>query len=90
MQVNAMCQRDIHTTRGFTMAKLLCLPWGAASTCCCSDDLCRTHVCKSAWIGHGGHDRILLQAYDAGLISFAEFEDSLDDLEYYDFWLAPT
>jgi len=32
---------------------------------------------------------ILLQTYDAGLISFAEFEESLDDPEYYDFWLRP-
>lgn len=32
---------------------------------------------------------LILQAYDIGLISFAEFEECLDDLEYYDFWLHP-
>ena len=32
---------------------------------------------------------ILLQAYDAGLISFTGFEESPDDLEYHDFWLRP-
>ncbi len=32
---------------------------------------------------------LILQAYNIELISFAEFEECLDDLEHYDFWLHP-
>ena len=32
---------------------------------------------------------IILQAYDNELMSFNEFEECLDDLEYYDFWIHP-
>ena len=53
------------------------------------DDLCARAFAKALGFSMVGTIGILLQAYDAGLISFAEFEESLDDLEYYDFWLRP-
>lgn len=53
------------------------------------DDLCARAFAKALGLDMVGTIGILLQAYDAGLVSFAEFEESLDDLEYYDFWLRP-
>ena len=53
------------------------------------DDRCACAFAKELGFDIVGTIGILLQAYEAGLISFAEFEESLDDLEYYDFWLRP-
>jgi len=53
------------------------------------DDLCARTFAKALGFDMAGTIGILLQAYDLGLISFSEFEESLDDLEYQDFWLRP-
>ena len=53
------------------------------------DDLCARAFAKALGFGMVDTIGIPLQAYDAGLISFAEFEESPDDPEYYDFWLRP-
>jgi predicted nucleic acid-binding protein len=53
------------------------------------DDLCARTFAKALGFDMAGTIGILLQAYDLGLISFSEFEESLDDLEYHDFWLRP-
>ena len=53
------------------------------------DDLCARTFAKALGFEMAGTIGILLQAYDVGLISFSEFEESLDDLEYHDFWLRP-
>ncbi len=53
------------------------------------DDLGARTFAKTLGFDIVGTIGIILQAYDIELISFAEFEECLDDLEYYDFWLRP-
>lgn len=53
------------------------------------DDLGARTFAKALGFDVVGTIGLILQAYDIGLISFAEFEECLDDLEYYDFWLHP-
>jgi len=53
------------------------------------DDLGARTFAKALGFDIVGTIGIILQAYDSGFISFVEFGECLDDLEYYDFWLHP-
>ena len=53
------------------------------------DDLGARTFAKALGFDIIGTIGVILQAYDSELISFAEFEECLDDLEYYDFWIHP-
>lgn len=53
------------------------------------DDLSARTFAKALGFDMVGTIGLILQAYDVDLMSFAEFEECLDDLEYYGFWLRP-
>jgi predicted nucleic acid-binding protein len=53
------------------------------------DDLGARTFAKALGFDIVGTIGIILQAYDYGLMSFNEFEESLDDLVHYDFWIHP-
>ena len=53
------------------------------------DDLGARTFAKALSFDIVGTIGIILQAYDNELMSFNEFEECLDDLEYYDFWIHP-
>ncbi|MEA1945212.1 MAG: hypothetical protein U9N07_07765 [Euryarchaeota archaeon] len=53
------------------------------------DDLGARTFAKALGFDIVGTIGLILQAYDVGSMSFAEFEECLDDLEYHDFWLRP-
>ncbi len=53
------------------------------------DDLVARTFAKALGFDVVGTIGLILQAYDIGLISFAGFEECMDDLEYHDFWLHP-
>lgn len=53
------------------------------------DDLGARTFAKALGFDIVGTIGMILQAYDSELISFAEFEECMDDLEYYDFWIHP-
>ena len=72
-------QRHILAILEFIRAKLLCLPWGIVLIYCCWMISAHAPFAKALGFGMVGTIGILLQAYDAGLISFAEFEESPDD-----------
>ena len=53
------------------------------------DDLGARTFAKALRFDIVGTIGVILKAYDSEIISFAEFEECLDDLEYYDFWIHP-
>ena len=53
------------------------------------DDLGARTFAKALCFDIVGTIGIILQVYDYSLISFNEFEECLNDLEYYDFWIHP-
>lgn len=53
------------------------------------DDLGARTFAKALGFDIVGTIGLILQAYDVGSMSFAEFEECLDDLEYHNFWLRP-
>ena len=53
------------------------------------DDLGTRTFAKALGLDIMGTVGVILKAYDSELISFTEFEECLDDLEYYDFWIHP-
>ena len=53
------------------------------------DDLGARTFAKALGFDMVGTIGIILQAYDIGLMSFNEFDECLDDLEYSDFWIHP-